>query len=308
MWMQHRFDHVRAFAAAAESLGFRSIELSHYVEPSMVEGLMPGEVTVCSVHYPAPSVHHPSGALGDRLLAVLDEDARSWAVRQGFRCIDTARAMGAGAVCVHLGRVDMETHLCWALEQRYLAGQGGSPVYETLKSQVLAERAERQAPHLDAARRSLDELAEHAARAGVRLGLENRRHAFEIPTLAELRLLLGEHDPDTVGFWYDTGHAQVLANLGFSGQEQWLEACADRIVGVHFHDSVGGRDHLVPPMGEISFPAIAQRLPADALRVCEFDWYFGREEVRAGRLYLQEVGCLNGSVHKSVEGLSERAE
>ena len=117
---------------------------------------------------------------------------------------------------------------------------------------------------------------------------------FEIPTLAEMRLLLAEYDTDVVGFWYDTGHAQVLANLGFHGQDEWL-AVADRIVGVHLHDTAGARDHLIPSLGSVDFVAISERLPADAVRVCEFDWYFNEAEVRSGRQNLQEAGCLEPS-------------
>jgi len=295
MWMQHRFDHVRPFAVAAQALGFGGIELSHVVIPAMVEGLQPGEVHVVSVHYPAPVVRHASGAKGDRLLASLREDERRWAVAQGYRSIDYAKAMGAKAVCLHLGRVEMDFHLNRALEQRYLAGQAGSPVYEALREQVMRQRAERQPPHFAAARRSLSELAEYAARVGMRLGLESRRYYFEIPTLPEMQALLAEHDPDVVGFWYDTGHVQVLANLGFHSHEEWLAACGERIIGVHFHDAVGLRDHLPAGMGELNFARIAHHLPADAIRVCEFDWYFEEAELRAGWRHLNEAGCLESS-------------
>lgn len=295
MWMQHRFDHVRPFAASAQALGFDAIELSHYVTPAMVEGLQPGEVRVASLHYPAPSIHHASGVKGDKLLASLCEDERRWAVAQGYRSIDFAKAMGARVVCLHLGWVEMDVHLCWALEQRYQVGQAGSSAYVALHEQVVRQRAERQPLHLAAARRSLSELADHAARAGVRLGLENRRYFFEMPTLAEMRTLLAEHDPDVVGFWYDTGHAQVLANLGFDSHEEWLAVCGERIVGVHFHDSIGVRDHLLPGMGEVHFAGIARCLPADAVRVCEFDWYFDDAELRAAWQDLKEAGCLESA-------------
>ena len=121
------------------------------------------------------------------------------------------------------------------------------------------------------------------------MGLENRRHPFEIPTPAEMGLLLREHDRSAVGLWYDTGHAQVLANLGFHGPDDWLAPFADRIVGVHFHDCVGLRDHLVPDMGEIDFDALALQCPASAVRVCEFDWFFDEEEVTEGHLLLQRA-------------------
>jgi sugar phosphate isomerase/epimerase len=292
MWMQHRFDDVRSFAETAQALGFPAVELSHIVTPEMVDGLDPGEIEVASLHYPAPHALHSSGVKGDRLLASLDEDARRWAVVQGYHSIDYAQTMGAKVMCLHLGWVEMETHLCWALEQRYQAGQYGSPAYEALRARIIEQRAERQPQYLEAARRSLDELAAYALRAGVRLGLENRRHVFEIPTLSEMRLLLEEHDPGAVGFWYDTGHAQVLANLGFDRPQEWLATCAARIIGVHFHDSGNLRDHLVPGWGEVDFAATARTLPPDAVRVCEFDWYLDPDEVEEGRAYLERAGCF----------------
>ncbi len=65
-----------------------------------------------------------------------------------------------------------------------------------------------------------------------------------------------------------------------------------RMVGVHFHDIVGSRDHLVAGIGELDFAAIGRHIPAEAVRTCEFDWYFTPEEVKAGVRYLQETGCL----------------
>jgi len=289
MWMQHRFDHVRPFAEAARLLGFSAIELSHYVTPDMMTGLRPGQVPVSSVHYPAPTILHSTGVKADKLLASPDDTARRWAVKQGFRSIELAESVGAKVICLHLGQVTVETHLSWALEQRYLAGQAGTAAYEALRAKVVQQREERASIHMDAAQRSLAELVERACHAGVRLGLENRRYPFEIPTPAELGLLLREHDQSAVGLWYDTGHAQVLANLGFHGPDDWLAAFADRIVGVHLHDCVGQRDHLVPHMGEIDFGTLALRCPADAVRVCEFDWFFDADEVTEGHRRLQRV-------------------
>jgi sugar phosphate isomerase/epimerase len=295
MWMQHRFHHVRPFAAEARTLGFDAIELSHIVTPEMVEGLQPGDVAVSSLHYPAPTVRHSSGAIGDRLLASLHEDERRWAVEQGSRTIECAARLGADAVCVHLGRVEMDVHHCWALEQRFLAGQAGSAVYAALVQQIATERQERQGPHLDAARRSLRALAQRGQALGVRLGLENRRHPYEIPSPDELRVLLADVDPNVVGLWYDTGHAHALAKLGFWPERRWLADLAARTVGVHIHDAVGTRDHLVPGIGDIDFASIAAELPPEALRVCEFDWYYSPQEVELGRAALRRHGWFTSS-------------
>ncbi len=292
MWMQHRFDDLRKLAQAVSDLGFPALEISHIVTPAQVADLRPGDITILSVHYPAPTEPSPYGRPADALLSSPDEDARRWAVAQGERCLRFAAEMGAQAVCIHLGTVEMPTHLEWALEQRYLGGQAASPFYAQLRDQIIAERARRQPPYFDAARRSLDQLATLAARLGVRIGLESRRHYREIPIWDELVQLLREHDPQTVGLWYDAGHVQVLANLGFHHHQAWLGAFADRIVGVHLHDVIGLRDHLLPGQGELDFRHIARHLPETAVRTFEIDWYYEGAELRQGLAHAQAAGCL----------------
>ena len=120
------------------------------------------------------------------------------------------------------------------------------------------------------------------AQRGVRLGIELRVQYWQIPTLDELGLLLAGSDPAVVGFWYDCGHVQVLHNLGLHEHARWLEQFAARIVGVHFHDVVGLRDHLLPGQGELDFDWIAGWLPPHAALTCELDWYFDAEEIVTG--------------------------
>ncbi len=105
---------------------------------------------------------------------------------------------------------------------------------------------------------------------------------WQIPTLDELATLLDGSDPATVGFWYDAGHVQVLHNLGFHNHKRWLDLFADRVIGVHFHDVIGLRDHLLPGQGEIDLDWMVARLPSDAALTCELDWYFDSEEVVTG--------------------------
>ncbi len=292
MWSQHRFEDVRSLAQVAAALGFPAIELSHTTTSAHVDSLRPGEIAITSIHYPAPTEPSPYRRPADALLSSPDEAARRWAVAQGERSLQFAAEMGAQAVCIHLGAVEMPTHLEWALEQRFLSGQAGSPTFLRLRDQIIAERAQRQTLHLDAARRSLDELAALAARLGVRIGIESRRFYREIPNWDELAILLRDHDPQTVGFWYDMGHVQVLANLGFHEHQAWLDAFADRIIGVHLHDVVGLRDHLLPGLGELDFRLLARYLPAAAIRTFELDWYYEGEELQQGLAYARAAGCV----------------
>ena len=51
--------------------------------------------------------------------------------------------------------------------------------------------------------------------SGLRLGLENRYHFFDLPSPDEMEELLSLASPDRLGFVYDVGHAQALDRLGF---------------------------------------------------------------------------------------------
>lgn len=290
MWMQHRFATVADFAAAALDLGFGGIELSHIVTPAMLAGADLADLPVRSVHFPAPAAPSPFGAPAEALLSAADDTQRAWAVAQGYASIDLAAAAGAAAICLHLGETAAQRHLEWALAQRFLGGQAGTAVYAATLAEVVADRAGAARPALDAARRSLAELAAYARPRGVRLGIESRVQHWQIPTLEELILLLDENDPAVVGFWYDCGHVQVLHNLGFHRHEEWLAACAGRIVGVHLHDTAGLRDHLLPGLGELDFGRIMASLPAPAVRTCELDWYFTAQEITTGAAYLASFG------------------
>ncbi len=151
MWMQHRFDRVTEFAAAARALGFDGIELSHIVTPAMLAGADLPALGVRSVHFPAPIRPSPFGAPAEALLSASDESARRWAVVQGCDSIDLAVACGATAVCLHLGETPAARHLEWALAQRYLGGQAGTAVYDAALREVEADRQRVAGPALDAA-------------------------------------------------------------------------------------------------------------------------------------------------------------
>jgi sugar phosphate isomerase/epimerase len=282
MWMQHRFDRVADFAAAVRDLGFGGIEVSHIVTPAMLGDVDVATLGIRSVHFPAPAAPSPFGLPAEALLNAAGDAARRWAVAQGYASIDLAATAGAAAVCLHLGETPASHHLEWALAQRYLGGQRGAAIYDQALAEVEADRARVAGPALDAARRSLEELADYARPRGVRLGIESRVHHWQIPTFHELGQLLAESDPAVVGFWYDCGHVQVLHNLGFHQHSAWLAAYAGRVVGVHLHDVAGLRDHLLPGLGELDFAGIMALVPRAAVLTCELDWYYTPQEIAAG--------------------------
>lgn len=286
MWMQHRFQRVADFAAAVRDLGFGGIEVSHIVTPAMLGDADVASLGIRSVHFPAPAAPSPFGRPAEALLSSPDDSQRRWAVAQGYHSIDLAAAAGARAVCLHLGETPASRHLEWALAQRFLGGQRDTAIYAAARAEVEADRAAVAGPALAAARRSLEELAGYARPRGVALGIESRVQYGQIPTFAELGLLLQDSDPAVIGFWYDCGHVQVLHNLGFHRHDDWLAAYSERIVGVHLHDVAGLRDHLLPGLGELDFGRTLAAVPDTAVLTCELDWYYTPQEVVAAAAQL----------------------
>jgi len=293
MWSVGRFESMADFFPAAWRLGFHAFEINHQVDSAMLAGLDPRRYPIPSVHEPCPA-DIPTATLMARnwLISSPDEDGRRQGVQAVQRSIDLASALGARLVVVHPGKVDIDTELEAELLQSLATGQGASPRHAELQARLVAARAARADANLDAVRRSLAELADYAGRAGVRLGLENRDHYYEIPLPEEMAWLLEQLDEERVGFWYDVGHAEILARLGFGHRETWLERFGSRTFGVHLHDVRGFDDHLAAGLGELDWAAIAAQLPAGVQRTCEFRSFHTPEQVAAALQLLAAQGCL----------------
>jgi len=291
MWLQKRFDHLNDFFAAGRAMGFQQFEPGTVVTPSMLKGVVPDQQLIPSVHAPCPNIRHVSGQSAAGLFASTDEAERTWAVSRIKATIDLAVHLGAKAVVLHAGRVDVSRTLERRLRDLYPGNKNPSQ-YEQATKQLMAARARKQPANFAAACRSLDEVVPYAQAAGIKLGLEARYYYGEIPNLEEMHTLLADFDPETVYYWHDTGHAQNLENLGFTPHEEWLRAFGPRMLGVHFHDIRGLKDHLIPGTGEIDFGMVASYLPDGAIRTCEFDYPFSEEEMTTGVEFLRKMGCL----------------
>jgi sugar phosphate isomerase/epimerase len=287
MWIQQRFDNLSDFFAAGNAMGFEQFELGHVVRPEMFRGVQPGQQIISSIHAPCPANPGPWD-----YLASLDEEKRKQAIAQAKDSIALAEKFKAPVVVLHMGKVAIEPSLEGRLRDLYSEGRKGIPEYEDTKQRLVEDKARGQAQNLAAAASSLEVISQYAQAAGIRLGLENRYHYYEIPSIEEMSALLTSSDPTTVFYWHDTGHAQNLETLGFTRHEEWLKAFASRMAGVHLHDIVGLQDHRIAGSGQMNWPMIASYLPAQAIRTCEFDWPYSEEEIVAGVEYLRQMGCL----------------
>ena len=160
------------------------------------------------------------------------------------------------------------------------------------------ERAAVAPPWLEAARRSLADLAPRAAEAGVTLGLESRLRYHEFPLPQEAADLLREHPIDVAGYWHDVGHVEVLARLGLVPLDAWRDLLATRLVGVHIHDVRGLTDHRAPGTVEdgthrgVDFTALASMLPSGGLRTFEVDQHEPPAALASGLVLARTAGLV----------------
>jgi sugar phosphate isomerase/epimerase len=294
MWAIGRFRRLSSFFEAGQQLGFQAFELNHQVDSRMLEYIDLSRYRISGVHEPCPS-DLPVSTLKERgwLVSSADEENRKQAVRIARRSIDLARSVGAPIVVLHAGRVDVDPKLEQALWDLYETGQAGSPEYLHTKAGLITTRALYAKENLDAARRSVAELAEYAASFGIRLGLENRYHYLDIPLPEELDSLLEAAGDGQGGFLYDVGHAQALENLGFVEHEEWLRRQSWRMIGVHLHDIRGLIDHGAAGQGRVDWDMVARYLPRDAVRTCEFHASNTPEQIAASLQLLADRGCVS---------------
>jgi sugar phosphate isomerase/epimerase len=72
-----------------------------------------------------------------------------------------------------------------------------------------------------------------------------------------------------VGYWHDAGHGAKLDYLGFLEHEEFLRRYGAKIVGMHIHDALNGRDHLAPGNGNTDFSMLARYLRPETIRTLE---------------------------------------
>jgi sugar phosphate isomerase/epimerase len=274
MWaQQERFrGHMDDFARIAAAAGYTAIEPSHSTDTEGLERLITCAILpIASLHAPTPRERNFRGRWnGDLNLAALDEGERTAAVVATCKTIDYAARLGARAVVVHLGAcgnglLPAERRL----RTLYQSGQREGNEFAAQRTSASENRAVLAEAHLPVARRSLEELANYAARAGVAIGLENRLHYHEIPRYDEVPDLIGPYPADLVGYWHDVGHAEVQHRLGLVDRNLWLDTNGLRTIGSHLHDVAGLVDHRAPGQGDVEWDYIRDGLPPQALRTFE---------------------------------------
>ena len=275
-------------------LGFQYAELSHGTRISLLPGILEavdaGEISISSLHnfcplpmgvtYPAPNLYQFSAER---------QRERELAERYTVKTIEFAARVKAPAVVLHTGSIDMKnyTDILLVLVAR---GQKETPKYAKLCTELDEKREAKKGPFVERVNELLKKLLATAESQGIKLGVENRQALEELPLESDFQFLFRELASPSLGYWHDTGHAQIKENLGFIRHAMHLESLRDRLLGFHIHDvQFPGRDHCAPGSGMIDFAALKPLVKPGHLKVFEFSPNLTVEEVNSGVEHVKKI-------------------
>jgi len=261
--------------AALKNLDVTGIELSYRISEDLYQQikdpLKRSGLKVVSVHnyFPIPSARSDLKGSGDLfLLSSSDPEERRKAIRFTAKSIEHAGELGAAAVVLHCGFVELD-HQMQVLYEYFSSNQLGSEEAQIFIRNKLKQRDRRKPEHLENLWHSLDRLLPVAEKQGVLLGLENRYHYHELPGPDDFGAIFANFKGAPIGYWHDTGHAHANEALGLIPRGSLLQSYSDQLIGIHLHDAIGLDDHIPPGSGEIDFKALKPFLKTDTIKVIE---------------------------------------
>ncbi len=293
-WLSDKTATVAELIAAFKNLGISEIELSYRMSEAMflqLKGpLKQSGLKVVSVHnyFPIPSVCGNVRGSGDLfLLSSSDTEERQKAIHYTSKTIQYAAEVGAEAVVLHCGLVEMN-HELHKLYQYFNSNQLLSEEAQIFIRKKVKERDNQKQAYLDNLLFSLEHLAPLAKKQGLMLGLENRYHYHELPGLDDFKLIFDTLKGAPIGYWHDTGHAHANEALGLIPRNALLQNYANRLIGVHLHDANGLDDHIPPGAGEIDIMTLKPFLEAETLRILEIKPGIPASEVLKGIRFIRK--------------------
>ncbi len=146
-----------------------------------------------------------------------------------MKTIEFAARVKAPAVVLHAGSIDMKNYTDKLLDL-VARGQKETPKYAKLCTELDEKREAKKGPFVERVNELLKKLLETAEAQGVKLGIENRQALEELPFESDFQFLFRELASPNLGYWHDTGHAQIKENLGFIRHAMHLESLRDRLL------------------------------------------------------------------------------
>lgn len=286
--------HTNGFDLIKEikDIGFDTVELNFALTKKMVDDIVSlvdsAEIKVSSLHNicPLPDGVEPKAASPDYYsLASPDNGERSSAIAVTKNTIFYAKRLGAKAVILHIGKVEMKDRL-----KKLALSADDKKKFNMVKEEMMKERNQKRGPYLASVMKSLKELVPYAKEMGVMLGIENRYYYREIPLIEELEDIFKNFKINDLYYWHDVGHAEVFERLKLARHRDYLDKFSNRLLGVHLHDIIGLiDDHKPPGSGTFDFNAVKPYIRKDTIKVIEAHQPATADGIRQSIKYLTKI-------------------
>ncbi len=247
-----------------------------------VSSIMDRSVESVAAPAPSPSLSSP------------DPEVRKQAILNAAGLASIASSLGSSSVVLSGGAMNVEgTHdLSRQLRREKLlsssadestVGDEDDGVKKALE--LIANEEE---PYLDALCRSLHVLTRNYPHHHFYLTPAAR--FYELPTLAQLELVLSEVASKNLGYWHDPVCCHALEKMGLGAHQSWLEQYATRLGGAYLHDFADLESRGVPGRGEVDYKMVGFYFPRDAVASLWVSDTFSAEELQEGVTSLESVG------------------
>ncbi len=295
VWKSGKLKDGQELMECFTGLGFREIELEYRISGDTFKQIKQflnraKDIKIVSIHnfFPVPDILETGGADVFHFSSE-DREERSLAVKYAVKTIQIASELGARAVVLHLGMVQMDT-VREELFSLYDAGKVGSDEHKRKLEEFRMLRDRKKGKTLDMMLLSMDEIQKAAEKYGVDVGIENRYRFEECPDFDEMGVIFEKFGGGRIGYWHDVGHAKVQENLGIVGTKELLDAYGKLLVGVHLHDVNGYSDHHVPGIGGVDFDLLKKYLKKNTIKILEIHPRETEKDLMDGVDFLKNMG------------------
>ena len=286
-WGLAHYDNLSRFARDARAWGFAAIEANYGVTLAGLAELVESTVPISSLHYPGPLEITPGGApyyAGP--LAPADPDQSNLSRQHAPRVLYEAAESGARAVVFHAADLPELRELESNLAQLF-GRDAPRAELDAARQELRIARSLRAPALLTEVTRMIERLLPLAEQLHLRLGLETRADARDLPSREEMSELLSTYRSGHVGYWHDTGHAHRQELLGFGAANGWLREFGSRLIGMHLSDCRGLDDHCPPGQGEIDFSMTLAFSRPDTVLTMEIAGRHSEAEIKRGLAHLR---------------------
>jgi sugar phosphate isomerase/epimerase len=286
-----RLEAIEDQAFAAVAMGFRRIELGLTDTPPRLNGFEDTrrETGVGIAAVVAGCLKPKNERMASTLLSSTKDQEREQATLSVRRHIQLAQRLGAPIVVVRCGAImDPKLHSeADELRRKVARNAASEELTEELRTYVqkVTRKGQRQVEHLCRSLHAL--LGEFPA---TRIALEPGRQLEDVLTFEAMGWVLDDLKEPGLGYWHDAGHVHQHGEMGLSGQGEWLDAFAGRMLGVHLHDVGESECELPPGRGEVDFRMLAEYTPRSAARVIHVNPRHGRSEILDSVQFLTALG------------------